>query len=82
VEKGTPIICGTYFYNFHKNTQSNESPNGRKFAQSGHPAPLATYAGKSNCNMMQIKCNPLIYFETAGSQTKQKDHLKINIFLI
>jgi hypothetical protein len=27
-----------YFCNFRKTAQSKQSPNGRKFAQSGHPA--------------------------------------------
>jgi hypothetical protein len=34
--KKKPYYLG-YFCNFHKTNQSNQSPNRRKFAQSGHP---------------------------------------------
>jgi hypothetical protein len=36
-KKNPNFMC--YFLNFHKDSHSNESPNGRKFAQSGHPVP-------------------------------------------
>jgi hypothetical protein len=36
-EKSSPIICAIYVI-FTKNTQSKQSPNSRKFTQSGHPA--------------------------------------------
>jgi hypothetical protein len=39
--KSSPIICATSLIFFTKTTQSEQTPNGRKFAQSGHPVAVA-----------------------------------------